>query len=126
MSNSGVDPPRTRAGSEHSLAWSGVTACVRLVPVAAPRPPTRSRQAPSRATPHPQDRGGRRTPSVVAFACLPVAGTRPALRSALRLLDGRGQGAEDGEHGVEVGQAGAEAVDEVGQREFAVEQVLVV
>src|SRR5438045_121274 len=46
--------------------------------------------------------------------------------SALGLLDGRGQGAEDREHGVEVGQAGAETIDEVGQGELAVEQVLVV
>ena len=46
--------------------------------------------------------------------------------SAFRLAGGGGQGAEDGEHRVEVRQSRAEAVDEVGQGEVAVDQVLVV
>jgi hypothetical protein len=46
--------------------------------------------------------------------------------SGLGLAGGGGQGAEDGEHRVEVGQPGAEFVDEVGQGEVALDQVLVV
>ena len=55
-----------------------------------------------------------------------IARARDSARSGFRLPGGGGQGAEDGEHRVEVGQAGAEAVDEVGQGEVAVDQVLVV
>src|SRR5690606_15003357 len=59
----------------------------------------------------------------------PAAGRRESPRdqpSAVRLLLRRGQGAEHGEHRVQVGQAGAEAVDELGEGEVAVDEVLVV
>ena len=51
-------------------------------------------------------------------------GSRPLIPPSS--ADRRGQGAEDGEHRVEVGQPGAEPVDEVGQGELALDQVLVV
>ncbi len=46
--------------------------------------------------------------------------------SGFRLLDRGGERPEDGEHRVEVSESRAEAVDEVGEGEFAVDEVLVV
>ena len=49
--------------------------------------------------------------------------TRPASSARSRAsADGGGERPEDGEHRVEVGEAGAEAVDEVGQGEVAVDR----
>ena len=94
---------------------------------------TRSFRSTRQIDPTRNRRGARAGPTaILLFPMPPMLIRAPGLwripdpLSAFGLVLGRGEGSEDGEHRIEVGQARTEAIDEIAEGEVAFQQVVMV